>query len=365
MCNRCIKVITVLAVLVLSLISVSSAAGLRAMPDLYKGQCGAELTLPAPGILKNDVKSSGQMQVIEPEKISVDPKYGTLTVNEDGSFVYDAAQYIAQGTYVTFNYRVTDGSKKISSALVKIQITCVCRGTAPDVTVCPSTKITSDLLLSEGAKCTGCRDVTPKFDLRKMPANPVAGACFPYTVSCSGSGPVMGHVCFEGCAITSAPFTILPHVIPTAEQILRDGGVACNCDTDPVISNIHELQDHWEYTTTCRSECGSVTGTGIVNVDHSCDVVEPVVFPIFDCPAALPAPDQVISLSGLSCGCDTTPVITDIKWVSQPENDIWTGEYIYTCTSWDGSTSSGIGQFETASDCYHQTSVISPTAQNS
>jgi len=120
------------------LISIPSAAGPRAMPDLYKGQCGVEQSVPAPGILKNDTKSSGQ-QVLEPEKISIDPKYGSLTANKDGSFVYDAAQYIAPGTYVTFNYRATDGSQKISSALVKIQISCLCRGAAPDITVCNST----------------------------------------------------------------------------------------------------------------------------------------------------------------------------------------------------------------------------------
>jgi VCBS repeat-containing protein len=273
------KTIAVLAVLVLSLISVSSAAGLRATPDLFKGQCGVELSVPAPGILNNDVRSSGQLQVFNSEKISIDPKYGTLTVNEDGSFVYDAALNIAQGTYVTFYYKATDGSKKTSTALVKIQISCVCRGIAPDVTVCPSTKITSNFLISEGARCTGCRDMTPKFDLRKIPAHPVAGTCYPYTASCSGCGLVTGHVCFDG-------------------------------------------------------------------------ITPPLVFPIMDCPAELPTPGQVIALSGLSCGCGPKPKITDIHWISQPQDDVWTGEYTYTCTSADGSTSSGVGQFETAMmDC--------------
>ena len=100
--------------------------------------------------------------------------------------------------------------------------------------------------------------------------------------------------------------------------------------------------------------------------DWHCHRLAPLVFLVFDYPAALPAPDQVLSLSGLSCGCDATPVITGIKWVSQPKDDVWTGEYTYTCTSTDGSTSSGTGQFETAMmDCHLQTSVIAPTAQNS
>ncbi len=58
--SRWMNVIVVLAVVLISLVSVSSAAGLRAMPDLYTGgQCGAELSVPAPGILKNDVKPNG------------------------------------------------------------------------------------------------------------------------------------------------------------------------------------------------------------------------------------------------------------------------------------------------------------------
>ena len=118
--------------------------------------------------------------------------------------------------------------------------------------------------------------MTPKFDLRKIPAHPVAGTCFPYIVSCSGCGPVTGHVCFEGCTITSVPIHDQPYVTPTAEQILREGSVACNCDTAPVISNIHKVPDHWEYTITCRFECGSVTGAEVMNVDPSCDGTEPV-----------------------------------------------------------------------------------------
>ena len=364
MYNRCMKAIAVLAVLVISLVSISLAADPRAMADIYQGQCGVELYVPAPGILDNDVKSSGQLQVLDPEKISIDPKYGTLTVNKDGSFDYNAAENIAQGTYVTFHYKATDGRKKTGSALVKILISCVCCGAAPDVTVCPGTKITSKLLMSEGARCTGCRDVTPKFDLREIPSHPVAGTCYPYTVSCSGSGLVTGHVCFEGCTIMSSPFKVGPDVTPTIDQILRDGSVDCNCDTTPEISNIHLVGDHWEYTITCPSECGSVTGTGVVNIDPTCEATEPVVFPVFDCSAALPTTGQIMDLSGLSCGCDATTAISDIKWVSQPKNDVWTGEYTYTCKSSDGSTSSGNGQFETAMDCNLQTPVNLPAAQN-
>ncbi len=349
--NRFMKTIAVLAVLVISLISVSSAANPRAMSDLYKAECGVELSVPAPGILTNDVKSSGQLQVLDPEKISIDPKYGTLTVNEDGSFVYDASPNIAQGTYVTFNYKATDGSKKTSPALVKIQISCICRGIAPEVTVCPGTKITSKFLISEGAQCTGCRDVTPKLDLRKIPAHPVAGACYPYTVSCSNCGAIEGQVCFsDSCTITSAPFTVGPDVKPGAEQIMIEGSVTCDCDAPLAISKIHKVEDHWEYTITGESECGSITGTGVVNIDPACEITPPLGFTL-QCPADLPSPDLVIEQSGLSCGCDVAPLITDIHWLTKEKQ---MGVYTYTCTLADGSTSSDTGQFVTADGCNQQ-----------
>lgn len=169
--SRWIKVLVVLTVALISMISISSAAGLRAMPDLFTGQCGVELSVPAPGILKNDVKSMSPIQVKNPGAITIDPKYGILKVSADGSFVYDAAANFPSGTYVNFNYAVTDGINVSNSALVKIAVSCMCHGAAPDITVCLGTvKITPEYLMSQGAGCMGCRDATPKFDLSQIPA---------------------------------------------------------------------------------------------------------------------------------------------------------------------------------------------------
>lgn len=356
MCNRCMKAIAVLAVLMVSLISVSSAAGPHAMPDLYKGQCGVELSVSAPGILINDAKSVNLLQVLDPEAISIDQKYGTLAVNEDGSFIYDAAQNIAPGTYVTFKYRATDGTKKTNQALVKIQIFCACRGTAPDVTVCPGTKITPKFLIAEGARCSGCRDATPKFDLRKIPAHPAAGAFYPYTVSCPGCGLVKGNVYFsDSCTITSVPFTVCSDVIPTVEMIEANGGVSCGdvCDAAPEISDIHRVLNHWEYTITCTTDECTTTETGIVNIEQRCDFVsEPMGFtnPIENCPDVLPTKDQIMALAGLECTCGSTPQITDIKWVAEDESSLSIGEYTATCGSGECG-SSVVGQFEPRVDC--------------
>jgi VCBS repeat-containing protein len=495
MCNRWMNATLVLTVVLISLISISSAAGPRAMPDLYTtGQCGVELSVPAPGILGNDIKSTNPLRVKDPEKITIDPKYGTLVVNADGSFVYDAAPNFPTSTTVSFSYSATDGITVTSPALVKISVSCQCHGAAPDITVCLGTVIiTPEYLMSIGAGCIGCRDATPKFDLSKIPAQPVPGATYPYTVSCPACSIITGHVTFVGpCDVSWNPYTVCADVTPSPDEILDNGRVTCSCDTAPVISNIHIVGDHWEYTITCQSVCGpktvvgrvnietpctptseeftvcsgatptadlilangvvscgacdatpaisniilvgdhweytitcttalgcTKTATGIVNIetpctptstpfticsdkelteqmilasgvvscgacdatpvisdikrvgDHweytitcttdlgcivraigivdiepPCDISEPVVFTNPNCPDnTLPIADQVIALSGLSCGCDATPVISDIHWISTPSDGEWTGEYTYTCTSENGCITSGTGQF--------------------
>jgi len=277
MCRKWTESGFILAALLISLISISSATAPYATPDIYSGQCGVQLSVAAQGLLKNDIKSSGPLQVLEPEKISIDPKYGTLTVNKDGSFVYNAAQNIVSGTYVTFYYRATDGTTLSNQALVKIQVSCSCRGTAPDVNVCTGTEITPAFLISKGAGCVGCRDATPKFDLRKIPAQPIAGQTYTYTVTCPSCVSIMGHVHFNApCKISLVAFSVplatcQRHDMPTPEQIIELGNVKCGCDVTPLISNIQwvnspDAPDEWigTYTVTCtpRNGCEATEETG-------------------------------------------------------------------------------------------------------
>jgi len=61
------------------------------------------------GILANDPAGS---TVLNPESITIDPKYGTLTVEADGSFVYDptvATGRLYSGQYVIFKYTANNG----------------------------------------------------------------------------------------------------------------------------------------------------------------------------------------------------------------------------------------------------------------
>jgi len=91
--------------------------------ELYRASCGVPLEVDAShGILANDPVGS---TVLNPESITIDPKYGTLTVEEDGSFVYDPATQIASGTYVIFNYGANNGNcDSTGLGIAKIQVYC-------------------------------------------------------------------------------------------------------------------------------------------------------------------------------------------------------------------------------------------------
>ena len=336
----------ILAALLISLISISSAAGLTANPDFYTGaKCGVDFPISAPGILANDVPV-GTLTVVGITQFSGP---GTIDVKSDGSFVYHPPQNIASGTVVYFYYTATNGIAVSNKALAKITVTCTCHGAAPDVNVClGSVAITPEYLISKGAGCMGCRDVAPKIDISKIPAAPVAGQCYPYTVTCPSCAVATGHVCFNApCTITSTPFTVCSGVTPTTDQIKASGKVTCSCDTDPAISDPIRVGDHWEYTITCQSQCGPATAIGRVNIDAPCDVSIDTAFPIANCADhALPTPTEVIANGGVRCGCGVTPDITNIQWIeTPPEGNLWVGTYTATCKSLNGCESSDTGQF--------------------
>jgi hypothetical protein len=244
MLKKYLKAMVVLAVLLISLTSISSAAGPLARPDLYRAQCGVRLDVPATaGLLVNDITTN------PPLTVSSNTPLAGLVVDADGSFVYDPPANMPSGSYVYFYYRVTDNSGAVSNqALVKIAVSCICRGAAPDITVCPGTVITPELVISNGAGCIGCRDATPKIDLSKIPAQPVAGQCYPYTVACPACQLVTGQVCFMEC----------------------DDNDACTIDTcDPATGCVHTQIDCNDNNACTTDTCDSVDGC--VNTQIDCD----------------------------------------------------------------------------------------------
>jgi protocatechuate 3,4-dioxygenase beta subunit len=94
--------------------------------DLYTASCDEVKVVDADnGILANDPAGS---VVLNPESITIDPKYGTIEVNEDGSFVYDptvATGRISSGSYVIFKYNANNGyCDSKYPGIAKIQVSC-------------------------------------------------------------------------------------------------------------------------------------------------------------------------------------------------------------------------------------------------
>jgi hypothetical protein len=135
MYSKWIKSGFILAMLLVSMVSLSMAGCPWFIKnDLYTAQCGVLKEVPASkGILANDPPGT---KVINPGSITINPKYGTISVNADGSFVYDpsGATDLRSGTYVIFNYGANNGfcdAKYLGIA--KIQVSCKC---TPQVEVC-------------------------------------------------------------------------------------------------------------------------------------------------------------------------------------------------------------------------------------
>jgi len=93
--------------------------------ELYVASCTAVKVVSASeGILAND---HAAVAVLEPESISIDPKYGTIEVHEDGSFIYDptGATGLYNGVYVQFKYRATNGYCEAKyPGTAKMQVVC-------------------------------------------------------------------------------------------------------------------------------------------------------------------------------------------------------------------------------------------------
>src|SRR5690606_20173834 len=93
--------------------------------ELYGASCTeVKVVSASEGLLANDHKG---VAVLDPELITIDPKYGTLEVHEDGSFIYDptGATGLYSGLYVQFKYKATSEYCEAKyPGIAKIQIRC-------------------------------------------------------------------------------------------------------------------------------------------------------------------------------------------------------------------------------------------------
>ena len=98
----------------------------RLVGELYKASCGVPLVVDAAhGILYNDPAG---VTLIHPELITIPAKYGTISVADDGSFVFNPAAKIPSGTTVQFSYTANNGvCDATGQGTTKIQISCSSR----------------------------------------------------------------------------------------------------------------------------------------------------------------------------------------------------------------------------------------------
>ncbi len=93
--------------------------------ELYTASCKMVKVVDAGrGILANDPAGS---IVIDPESITIDPRYGSVEVHEDGSFVYDPTEAtgLHSGAYVVFKYKASNGRCDARYlGIAKIQVRC-------------------------------------------------------------------------------------------------------------------------------------------------------------------------------------------------------------------------------------------------
>jgi VCBS repeat-containing protein len=113
-----------------------------AMNDgVYSLDFGQSLSLPAPGVLANDIARSA----ISARMINA-PGAGTLALNSSGAFVFTPAA--AQCGPVTFTYVANDGSVDSSPATVTLLIDCLPHATDDTVSVPEDSGVTAITVLS-------------------------------------------------------------------------------------------------------------------------------------------------------------------------------------------------------------------------
>lgn len=91
----------------------------RAGDDAYTLSEGASLSIPAPGLLANDLDDEGEAITLDPDPIA-GPAHGALTILASGAFTYvhDGSEAPAD----SFLYAVTDASAERDTAMVRLSV---------------------------------------------------------------------------------------------------------------------------------------------------------------------------------------------------------------------------------------------------
>ncbi len=269
---RSLKGIIVLALFLTSMVSLSSATCpwfIRG--ENYIAQCGVIKEVPeSKGILANDPRA---IAVLDPELITIDPKYGSIKVAANGSFVYSPSPNIPQGTYVQFRYSATNGEcQSRYPATAKFRISCSCRPNIPimDPICLPATLDgIRGILLERGAGCYGCGDLTPTINLNEIDldknGNPIAGT-YSFCIRCRGCINQCGQITLIDCdddrplanddTATTIEDTPVDGSLASNDELSDDGGNVWSKKTDPANGTVVVNPEGTFTYTPSENYCG-------------------------------------------------------------------------------------------------------------
>jgi len=316
--NRSFKGITVLALLLTAMVSLSSATCpwfIRG--ENYVAQCGVIKEVPEnQGILANDPQA---IAVLEPELIKIDPKYGSIKVAANGSFIYSPSPNIQQGTYVQFRYNATNGEcQSRYPATAKFTVSCSCRPNIPVMDpICLPVSLDGirDILLENGVGCYGCGDITPIIDLGDVDlnknGNPMAGT-YSFCVKCRGCVKRCGNINLIDCGddhpranddtATTSENKPISSDLSTNDEPSGDGGNVWSKHTDPAHGTVVVNADGTFTYTPTENYCGLDSFTyHLTDVDGDFDTAKVEIFiecndaPDAVCDAASTCQDRMIS----------------------------------------------------------------------
>ena len=356
------------AMLLISIASLSSASCtwfLRG--ELYSAQCGITKEVPAShGILANDPQA---VAVLNPESITIDPKYGSIEVEADGSFIYYPSPNIPQGTYVQFKYNATNGVCQAKyPASAKLIIRCTCRPNIVSVDPIPlpvSLAEIRSILEEAGVGCIGCGDITTIIDLSDIDLDsngaPIAGT-YSFCIKCPGCQVACGQITLVdscGCEVEDFAFcegtVTLNELMAMAEEKARCVG----CDLQPVLDFSGVTVDKEGYVTggsyvgTCEDDPQSGgSDIGYITVWKSCDAFAP---PLEICEGSSHT-DLVDAITALDpgctgSGCDATAVISYDNVLYDEDGKVIGGTYTVTCITSNGCESTADGAIEVVERC--------------
>lgn len=277
MYGKWMKSYFILAILLMPLVSLSTAACPWYLHnELYMAECGVVKEVPASsGVLANDPTAT---KVLDHESITIDPKYGTIYVKEDGSFSYHPSSDIRSGTYVTFNYKATNGDCDSKySGLAKIQVSCKCRPSVPPLDPLPAQTTHEEIieaLEDAGVGCLGCGDYTPVFDLSKIPDGADQTGSYPYFVKCPGSKRATGIVTIiPGCEPNGCP--------DDGDLCTIEKCVGGECVSDSVVCiamegyrccpDVGGCINTWRDPQNC-GDCGMICDPGMICSGGTCQI---------------------------------------------------------------------------------------------